>query len=323
MRHEKVAGFFCVLTMCAGTGLFCRMIPGQNSDATISGPDPREIPVPPIKTAMGTLPGVNELPVRREMPDVMVMNNGKKVANHRQWQKRREEMKRILANYAIGQMPPAPGNVKGKEVQSEMVLEGKVKYRLVHLTFGPSEKLELNIGIFTPAEGGPFPAIILQDGTPPGARVLPRLPQGPNQGRGDDVLLLVGPRPPQGRRKTPLRPPRLFPVPPPGRPPPRPLPASVRMCSAGDTPLWFSTRTTALKTPPCEIPMGAGLSATLDFSRLIPAAIGESWPVGPGAPRGWRITSSRIPASTRPSSSSRGLRGTENPPWWRPLLMNA
>ena len=50
--------------------------------------------------------------------------------------------------------------------------------------------------MFTPVKGGPFPAVILQGGTPPGGTVLPRLPQGPNQGRGENVLLLVGPAPP-------------------------------------------------------------------------------------------------------------------------------
>jgi hypothetical protein len=123
----------------------------------------------------------------------MVMNDGTKVTSRRQWEKRREEMKRILAYYAVGQMPPAPGNVKGKEVKSETVLEGTVRYRLVHLTFGPGEQLGLDIGIFTPVQGGPFPAIILQSGTPPGATALPRLASGPNQGKGEDVLLLVGP----------------------------------------------------------------------------------------------------------------------------------
>jgi hypothetical protein len=86
--------------------------------------------------------------------------------------------------------------VRGQETKSEPVLDAKVKYRLVHLTFGPKRKLELNIGIFTPTDGkGPFPAIISQSGTPPGATQLARLPQGPNQGRGQDVLLLVGPMP--------------------------------------------------------------------------------------------------------------------------------
>ncbi len=180
-----------LVAVCALAPL--RWFTAQAQDAVPpAGPDPREIPLPAIRTPMGTLPGVNELPVRRDLPDVMVMNDGKKVTTVAQWQKRREEMRRILSYYAIGQMPPAPGNVKGKELQSETVLDGTVKYRLVHLTFGPSEKLALDIGIFTPVDGGPFPAIILQGGTPPGGTVLPRLPQGPNQGKGEDVLLLVG-----------------------------------------------------------------------------------------------------------------------------------
>ena len=38
--------------------------------------------------------------------------------------------------------------------------DGTVKYRLVHLKFGPEEKLGFDIAIFTPAKGGPFPTII-------------------------------------------------------------------------------------------------------------------------------------------------------------------
>jgi (4-O-methyl)-D-glucuronate---lignin esterase len=155
-------------------------------------PDPKEIPVPRIKTPLGTMPGVDKLPVRRELPDVLVMNDGKRVTTRAQWEKRRAEMRRILEYYAVGAMPPAPGNVKGKELKSETVLDGAVRYRLVHLTFGPAEKLSLDIGVFTPTQGGPFPTIILQGGPPPGATILPRLPQGPNQGRGQDVLMLVG-----------------------------------------------------------------------------------------------------------------------------------
>lgn len=165
---------------------------GANADA----PDPREIPVPHIATALGTLPGVKDLPVRAAMPDVMVMNDGTRITSRRQWDARRQEMRRILSYYAVGQMPPGPGNVKGREMQSEPVLDGTVKYRLIRLTFGPKSELRLDIGVFTPVKGGPFPAVILQGGTPPGGTILPRLPQGPNQGRGENVLLLVGPVPP-------------------------------------------------------------------------------------------------------------------------------
>jgi len=140
--------------------------------ASADGPDPREIPVPPIRTSLGTLPGVEDLPVRVEMPDVMTKSDGQKVTTVAEWKQRREEMKRVLAYYAVGRMPPAPGNVRGREVASEAVLDGKVKYRLVKLTFGPERRLELSIGIFTPAQGGPFPTVILPNGTPPGSTPL-------------------------------------------------------------------------------------------------------------------------------------------------------
>ena len=195
MDHRQTR-LFNVLTVLVATiciGLWADATQAQSSNS-VAGPDPREIPLPPIKTARGTLPGVNDLPVRAGMPDVMTMNNGQKVTTVKQWEKRREEMKKNLEYYAIGRMPPPPGNVKGQEIKSELVLDGKVKYRLVHLTFGPERKLELNIGIFTPTGSkGPFPAIISQSGTPPGTTPLPRLPQGPNQGKGQDVLLVVGP----------------------------------------------------------------------------------------------------------------------------------
>jgi hypothetical protein len=188
----KIARRFWLLlaTLCFLASV--RWFAVRAQEAAPVGPDPREIPVPRIKTPMGTLPGVNQLPVRHELPDILVRNDGTKVITRAHWEKRREEMKRILAYYAVGVMPPPPGNVKGRELASETVLDGSVRYRLVRLTFGPSDKLALDIGIFTPVQGGPSPAIILQGGPPPGAAVLPRLPQGPNQGRGEDVLLLVG-----------------------------------------------------------------------------------------------------------------------------------
>jgi hypothetical protein len=157
------------------------------------GVEPQEIPVPPIRTSLGVLPGVAELPSRQALPDVMVLTDGTRVTTTRQWTVRRQEMRRILSYYAIGQMPPAPGNVKGREVHAELVLDGTVRYRLIRLSFGPRSELTLDVGVFTPVSGGPFPAVILQGGTPPGGAVLPRLPQGPNQGRGENVLVLVGP----------------------------------------------------------------------------------------------------------------------------------
>ncbi|MDX1980019.1 MAG: hypothetical protein SFV51_07110, partial [Bryobacteraceae bacterium] len=89
---------------------------------------PKEIPVPLIATSAGTLPGVTGLPIRLEMPDVMVTASGQRVTTIQQWRKRREEIKRILSYYAVGQMPPPPGNVKGVTLKSELVAAGRVRY---------------------------------------------------------------------------------------------------------------------------------------------------------------------------------------------------
>ena len=116
--------------------------------------------IAPVRGATTTFPDVNDLPVQTNLPDVMIMDDGTRVTTPQQWQQRREEVKAILEHYELGHAPPPPGNVKGKDVQSESLLDGAVKYRLVHLSFGPHRKLGLDIAIFTPAAKGPFPTII-------------------------------------------------------------------------------------------------------------------------------------------------------------------
>ncbi|WP_414660581.1 alpha/beta hydrolase family protein [Horticoccus sp. 23ND18S-11] len=154
--------------------------------------DPKEIPIPPIATPLANLPGPGALPERREMPDVLVRNDGTRVTARSEWPARRTEILRTLEYYAVGQAPAAPGNVRGRVVKEQLLADGKFTYRLVHLTFGPGEKLSFDVGIFTPAGPGPFPVVIAPTGTPPGATPLPRLPNGPTQGRGVNVLYVVG-----------------------------------------------------------------------------------------------------------------------------------
>jgi hypothetical protein len=114
----------------------------------------------PVLAIPATFPDVNDLPVQTNLPDVMTMNDGSRVTTPEQWNARRKEMKAILEYYELGHAPPPPGNVKGKIIRSQDLLDGTVKYQLVHLSFGPHHKLGLDIAIFTPATGGPFPTII-------------------------------------------------------------------------------------------------------------------------------------------------------------------
>jgi hypothetical protein len=148
------------------------------------------MPVPPIRTALGTVPGVSDLPTRPELPDVLVMNDGTRVSTPAQWKARREEMKRTLLAYATGVMPPAPGRVRGLLVREARVLDGAVRYRLVHLAFGPGDAFGFDLAIFTPAvTAGPFPVIVNPSFSPtPGAVPLPLMARPPEQGKGGDAL---------------------------------------------------------------------------------------------------------------------------------------
>jgi hypothetical protein len=151
MNHRQTRLFGVVTTLVAAgfVGLPAGAVRGQPSNS-----------LPRREAVTGTFPSVKDLPVRKEMPDVMTMNDGTKVATIEQWRRRREEMKQILEYYELGHAPPSPGNVTARDVKSLSLLDDKVKYRLVHLKFGPGEKLGFDIAIFTPATGGPFPTII-------------------------------------------------------------------------------------------------------------------------------------------------------------------
>ena len=148
------------------------------------------VPVPAIKTSLASMPGVDQLPVREEMPDPLIMDNGQRITNLEQWKARREEIKKELEYYATGLMPPPPGNVTGKEITSKDLEGGTVHYQLVHLTFGPGEKLGFDIAIFTPKGPGPFPVIIVPGGTPPGATPLKTMFRPAQQGKGLDAMTI-------------------------------------------------------------------------------------------------------------------------------------
>jgi hypothetical protein len=78
MSHCRVGLFEGLIRGLAVLALAATGAAAQ-SNAPISGPDPKEIPVPEIKTALGVLPGVSDLPVRKELPDPMVLNSGARV----------------------------------------------------------------------------------------------------------------------------------------------------------------------------------------------------------------------------------------------------
>lgn len=185
-RAYRVAG----LALALGLAL-ARPGPGESPRTPAAGS--ARVPVPPLGNG-STLPSASELPVQAELPAALG-SGGTTPVN---WPARRADLQRLLEHYLTGHAPPAPGNVRGSVVESRELAAGRVRYRRVQLSFGPGSRLRLEIGIFTPAGAGPFPALIDPAGAPPGATALPRLPLGPGQGQGVDALLRVGPdSPPQ------------------------------------------------------------------------------------------------------------------------------
>ena len=107
-------------------------------------------PAPTINLA--SLPDVKDLPVQAALPDPLVLADGEKITTVAQWQQRRKQMKAIIEHYAIGKMPPPPGNVTGSEMTVQPVLAHKAVGRRVHLTFSQDNKLGFDTVIFIPTE---------------------------------------------------------------------------------------------------------------------------------------------------------------------------
>jgi hypothetical protein len=84
MNHRQ-ARVFTVLTVLVATisiGLWDDAAQAQPANS-----------IPQNKAAMGTFPDVNDLPIHKEMPEVLTMNDGTRVVTVEQWHQRREEMK--------------------------------------------------------------------------------------------------------------------------------------------------------------------------------------------------------------------------------------
>ncbi len=107
-----------------------------------------------------TFPDVKDLPVQTNLPDMMTMGDGSRVATFAQWRTRREEMKAILEDHELGHAPAAAGQCQRAPFNQARYSTARQISVCVSLKFGPQEKLGFDIAIFTPAKNGPFPTII-------------------------------------------------------------------------------------------------------------------------------------------------------------------
>jgi hypothetical protein len=109
------------------------------------------------------LPPAADLPVQTNLPDPLRLEDGRKITTREQWARHRGQMREIIEHYAIGHRPPPPGNVTGRVLESRILLDGKARYQLVHLAFGPEGQLGFDAAIFTPIKTpvleGSFPKL--------------------------------------------------------------------------------------------------------------------------------------------------------------------
>src|SRR5688500_14537054 len=78
-----------------------------------------------------SLPAVAELKPNPDLPDPLVMLNGKRVTSKRQWEReRRPELKRLFQHYMYGYMPAPPERVTATvEREDSRFFNGKATKR--------------------------------------------------------------------------------------------------------------------------------------------------------------------------------------------------
>ena len=99
------------------------------------------------------LPEPAALPARKELPDPLVMLDGRTVTTKRQWiNERRPELKRLFQEYMYGELPPAPPQERF-EVLGEYTdaLDGKAVLKLVRIHCGVETTApQIDLALFLP-----------------------------------------------------------------------------------------------------------------------------------------------------------------------------
>jgi hypothetical protein len=97
-------------------------------------------------------PAVGELPVVKELPDPLVMFDGKRVTSREQWYKeRRPELKALFQHYMYGYLPPPPKEIKATvERKDEKYFGGKATKKEVAIQFGPEGTPKIHLLLVIP-----------------------------------------------------------------------------------------------------------------------------------------------------------------------------
>src|SRR5262245_55541863 len=95
---------------------------------------------------------VPELPAQPELPDPLVMLDGRRVTTRDQWcNERRPELLALFQHYMYGFLPPAPKETAGKIVRVDRtVFGGRATIKEVIVTFGPPQLPPIHLMLVIP-----------------------------------------------------------------------------------------------------------------------------------------------------------------------------
>jgi len=103
-------------------------------------------------TVLAQFPEVDQLPVRKELPDPLVMLGGQRVASQEDWfNKRRPELKELFQYYMYGYAPPAPKEIRTKTERVESkYFGGKATKKEVTIAFDPPGSPQIHLLLVAP-----------------------------------------------------------------------------------------------------------------------------------------------------------------------------
>ena len=116
-----------------------------------------------LAVTAGEFPPASDLPANPELPDPLVMFDGKKIATREQWIKeRRPELIRLFQHYMYGELPPAPKSIAAHvERVDPAYFGGKATRKEVTISFGPPATPEIHLLVVIPNHPiGPKPVFL-------------------------------------------------------------------------------------------------------------------------------------------------------------------
>jgi hypothetical protein len=108
------------------------------------------------------MPTADQLPVCAELPDPLVMFDGRRVVRREQWVKeRRPELKDLFQHYMYGYLPPPLPVTATVDRTDSQALGGKATLREVTVSFGPAGTPPIHLLLMVPNQRrGPAPVFL-------------------------------------------------------------------------------------------------------------------------------------------------------------------